>query len=108
MFYVPQYAPHYIQMWLLWCLHELTHHSNFIIQMQPCDGHVNQIPHYAFIHSGTSTRSLSSALNFTFCSNGIKMGLQSVIPYLDNLFKAYYLYNNHITLRDYITSMSRK
>ncbi len=51
MFYVPQYAPHYIQMWLSWCLHELTHHSNCITQIFPCDGHVNQTLHYASVHS---------------------------------------------------------
>jgi hypothetical protein len=52
MFYVPQYMLHCIQMWLSWCLHELIHHSNCITQIWPYDGHVNQIPHYASIHSG--------------------------------------------------------
>ncbi len=51
MFYVLQYVPHSIQMWFSWCLHELIHHSNYIIQIWPCDGHVNQTPHYASIHS---------------------------------------------------------
>ncbi len=51
-FYVLQYALHYIQMWLLWCLHELIHHSNCITQIWPCDGHVDQTPHYASVHSG--------------------------------------------------------
>jgi hypothetical protein len=75
MFYVPQYAPHYIQMWLSWCLHELTHHSNYITQIWPCDGHVNQTPDMRLYIVVSSTRSPSSALNFTFCSNGIEMGL---------------------------------
>jgi len=105
MFYVPQSAPHCIQMWFSWCLHELTHHSNLIIQIWPCDGHVNQTPHYVFVHSGIVTRSPSFAFNFTFCSNGIEMGLQLVIPYSNNLFKAYRFCNNHIPLRYWITSM---
>jgi hypothetical protein len=50
-FDVFQYVPHYIQMRLLWCLHEMAHHSNCIIQIWPCDGHVNQIIYYEFIHS---------------------------------------------------------
>ncbi len=108
MFYVPQYAPHYIQMWLSWCLHELTHHSNRITQIWPCDGHVNQAPTMRLYIVVSSTRSPSSALNFTFCSNGIEMGLHPVIPYSDNLFKAYCLYSNHIPLKDWITSMLRK
>jgi len=43
----------------------------------------------------SSTRSPSSALNFTFCSNGIKMSLQPLIPYLKNLSKAYCLSQPH-------------
>ncbi len=105
MFYVPQYAPHCIQMWLLWCLHELTHHSNCITQIWPCDGHFPTMCLYIVV---SSIKSPSSALNFTFCSNGIEMGLQLVIPYSDNLFKAYCLCSNHIPLRDWITSMPKK
>ncbi len=72
MFYVPQYAPHCIQMWLQWCLHELTHHSNYITQIWPCDGHVIKLPTMRMYIVVSSTRSPSSALSFTFYSHELK------------------------------------
>jgi hypothetical protein len=39
-------------MWISWCLYEWIHYSNYITQIWPCDGHVNETPHYASIHIG--------------------------------------------------------
>jgi hypothetical protein len=40
----------------------------------------------------SSTRSASFAFNFTFCSNGIEMGLQLIIPYSDNFHIEWKIY----------------
>jgi hypothetical protein len=89
-------------------VHELTHQSNYVIQIKPFDGHVYQTPYYEFGHNNVLHKPLPSTLNFTFYSNRIEIGLQPIIPYLNNLFKAYCFYNNHIPFKDLITLLPRK